>query len=176
MMTFEDEAYFFADTTVNIDPSSEDLAEISLQAAEVARRFNVEPRVALLSFSDFGSTENPLTDRVHQAADLVKDRAPDLEVDGEMQADTALVEEILTDTYPFSDLTGSANTLVFPNLESGNIGYKLLQRLADAKATGPILVGTDKPVMILQRGDSMEDVVDLAAIAVVDAQNNNEPA
>ncbi len=174
MMTFEDEAYFFADTTVNIDPSSEDLAEISLQAAEVARRFNVDPRVALLSFSDFGSTEHPLTYKVHQAAELVKEQAPELEVDGEMQADTALVEEILQDTYPFNDLSGSANTLVFPNLESGNIGYKLLQRLADAKATGPILVGTDKPVMILQRGDSMEDVVDLAAIAVVDAQSNDD--
>ncbi|PSG96640.1 NADP-dependent malic enzyme [Thermoplasmatales archaeon SW_10_69_26] len=174
MMTFEDEAYFFADTTVNIDPSSEDLAEISLQAAEVARRFNVDPRVALLSFSDFGSTTHPLTRRVHRAAELVKERAPDLEVDGEMQADTALVEDILQETYHFSDLAGSANTLIFPNLESGNIGYKLLQRLADAEATGPILVGTDRPVMILQRGDSMEDVVDLAAIAVVDAQNDGD--
>ncbi len=173
MMTFEDEAYFFADTTVNIEPTSENLAEISQQAAEVAQRFNVQPRVALLSFSDFGSTQHPLTDKVQKAASLVKEHAPELEIDGEMQADTAIVEELLADTYPFSDLTGPANTLIFPNLESGNIGYKLLQRLADAEATGPILVGTDKPVMILQRGDSMEDVVDLAAIAVVDAQNDD---
>jgi len=170
MMTFEDDAFFFADTTVNIDPDAETLAEVSQQAAEVARRFNVDPRVALLSFSDFGSTDHPVTRKVQQAVDLVKQRVSDLEIDGEMQADTAVVEEMLRETYAFSDLSEPANTLVFPNLESGNIAYKLLQRLADAEATGPILVGTDEPVQILQRGDSMEDVVDLAAIAVVDAQ------
>ncbi len=174
MMTFDDEAYFFADTTVNIEPTAEDLAEVSQQAAEVARRFNVDPRVALLSFSNFGSAEHPLSHKVREAAELVREADPDLEVDGEMQADTAVVEDILQDTYPFSDLSGPANVLIFPNLEAGNIGYKLLQRLADAEATGPILVGTDKPVMILQRGDSMEDVVDLAAIAVVEAQQNEK--
>ncbi len=173
MMTFEDEVLFFADTTVNIDPSSEDLAEIALQASEVARRFNVVPRVALLSFSNFGSTKHPLASKVQRAVELIKERDPELEVDGEMQADTAVVGEILEDTYPFSELTGPANVLIFPNLEAGNIAYKLLQRLADAEATGPILVGTDKPVMIVQRGDAVEEVVDLAAIAVVEAQENH---
>jgi malate dehydrogenase (oxaloacetate-decarboxylating)(NADP+) len=173
MMAFDDEVYFFADGTVNIDPGAETLAEISHHAAEVARRFNVEPRIALLSFSNYGSTKHPVTERVRRAADLVKQQDPELEVDGEMQADTAVVGEILEETYPFSDLSGPANTLVFPNLGAGNIGYKLLQRLADAEATGPILVGTDKPVMILQRGDSMEEVVDLAALAVVEAQDTD---
>ncbi|MDX1610971.1 MAG: NADP-dependent malic enzyme [Candidatus Thermoplasmatota archaeon] len=173
MMTLKDEVYFFADTTVNIEPTSEDLAEISLQAAEVARRFNVDPRVALLSFSNFGSTRHANAKKVARAVELIHERSPELEVDGEMQADTAVVEEILQDTYPFSDLTGPANVLIFPDLEAGNIAYKLLQRLADAEATGPILVGTDKPVMILQRGDAVEEVVDLAAIAVVEAQERD---
>ncbi len=173
MMTFKDQAFFFADTTVNIDPSSQALAEITLQAAEVAKRFNVEPRVALLSFSNFGSTRHPHAKKVARAVDLVHQQAPELEVDGEMQADTAVVEDILQETYPFSELHGPANVLIFPNLESGNIAYKLLQRLADAEATGPILTGTRKPVMILQRGDAVEEVVDLAAIAVVEAQERD---
>ena len=119
---------------MNIDPNAEDLAEIAISAAETARRFNVEPRVAMLSFSNFGSTRHPLAEKVRRAVEIVKHRAPDLMVDGEMQADTAVVPEILEKTYPFSTLKGGANVLIFPNLESGNIAYKLLSRLGNAEA------------------------------------------
>jgi malate dehydrogenase (oxaloacetate-decarboxylating)(NADP+) len=170
MITQAGDVYFFADTTVNINPSSEDLAEIAVTAAETARRFNVEPRVALLSFSNFGSTRHHLADKVRRAVELVKERAPDLMVDGEMQADTAVVPEILETTYPFSALKGGANVLIFPNLESGNIAYKLLSRLGAAEAIGPILMGLSRPVHVLQRGAEVNDIINVAAIAVVDAQ------
>jgi malate dehydrogenase (oxaloacetate-decarboxylating)(NADP+) len=162
--------YFFADTTVNIEPSAEDLAEIAISAAETAERFNVKPRVALLSFSNFGSTRHPLADKVRKAVELVKQRSPALMVDGEMQADTAVSPEIIEHTYPFSTLKGGANVLVFPNLESGNVAYKLLARLGGAEAVGPILTGLSKPVHVLQRGAEVNEIVNVAAIAVVDAQ------
>jgi malate dehydrogenase (oxaloacetate-decarboxylating)(NADP+) len=162
--------YFFADTTVNIEPSAEDLAEIAISAAETAERFNVKPRVALLSFSNFGSTRHPLADKVRKAVELVKQRSPALMVDGEMQADTAVSPEIIEHTYPFSTLKGGANVLVFPNLESGNVAYKLLARLGGAEAVGPILMGLSKPVHVLQRGAEVNEIVNVAAIAVVDAQ------
>ena len=155
---------------MNIDPSAEDLAEIALSAAETARRFNVEPRVAMLSFSNFGSTRHPLADKVRRAVEIVKRRAPDLMIDGEMQADTAVMPDIIETTYPFSTLKGGANVLIFPNLESGNIAYKLLSRLGNAEAIGPILMGMAKPVHVLQRGAEVNDIVNVAAIAVVDAQ------
>ncbi len=170
LITQAGDVYFLADATVNIDPSAEDLAEIALSAAETARRFNVEPRVALLSFSNFGSTRHPLAEKVRRAVEIVKRRAPDLMVDGEMQADTAVVPGIIETTYPFSTLKGGANVLVFPNLESGNIAYKLLARLGNAEAIGPILMGMAKPVHVLQRGAEVNDIVNVAAIAVVDAQ------
>jgi len=162
--------YFFADATVNIEPSAEDLAEIAILAAGTARRFNVEPRVALLSFSNFGSTRHPLAERVKKAVDLVREQAPDLMVDGEMQADTAVTPEIIQHDYPFSVLKGGANVLVFPNLEAGNVAYKLLARLGGAEAIGPILTGLCKPVHVLQRGAEVNEIVNVAAIAVVDAQ------
>jgi malate dehydrogenase (oxaloacetate-decarboxylating)(NADP+) len=162
--------YFFADATVNIEPSAEDLVEIAILAAETAERFNVKPRVALLSFSNFGSTRHPLADKVRRALELVRKRAPDLTVDGEMQADTAVTPEILQHDYPFSSLKGGANVLVFPNLEAGNIAYKLLARLGGAEAIGPILTGLSKPVHVLQRGAEVNEIVNVAAIAVVDAQ------
>jgi malate dehydrogenase (oxaloacetate-decarboxylating)(NADP+) len=162
--------YFFADTTVNIEPSAEDLAEIAISAAETAERFNVKPRVALLSFSNFGSTRHPLADKVRKAVEFVKQRSPALMVDGEMQADTAVSPEIIEHTYPFSTLKGGANVLVFPNLESGNVAYKLLARLGGAEAVGPILMGLSKPVHVLQRGAEVNEIVNVAAIAVVDAQ------
>ncbi|HYL73920.1 MAG TPA: NADP-dependent malic enzyme [Bryobacteraceae bacterium] len=162
--------YFFADATVNIEPSAEDLAEIAILAAETAERFNVKPRVALLSFSNFGSTRHPLADKVRRALDLVRKRAPELIVDGEMQADTAVTPEILQHDYPFSSLKGGANVLVFPNLEAGNVAYKLLARLGGAEAIGPILTGLAKPVHVLQRGAEVNEIVNVAAIAVVDAQ------
>jgi len=164
------EVYFFADTTVNIDPTAEQLAEIALLSAEVARRFNVEPRVAMLSFSNFGSTRHPLSDKVRKATALVKEMAPDLEVDGEMQADTAVVPELIKEDYPFSRLKGGANVLVFPDLEAGNIAYKLMMRTGGAEALGPILMGMAKPVHVLERGAEVEDIVNMAAIAVVHAQ------
>ena len=170
MMIFKDDIMFFADATVNIEPTSEDLAEIAIDTAETARRFGVEPKVAMLSFSNFGSTRHPLSEKVKKAVEIVKQKMPDLIIDGEMQADTAVVPEILNSTYPFSRLKEKANVLIFPDLQSGNIAYKLLERLSGAKAVGPILTGMNKPVHVLQRGASVDDIVNLAAIAVVDAQ------
>jgi malate dehydrogenase (oxaloacetate-decarboxylating)(NADP+) len=162
--------YFFADATVNIEPSAEDLAEIAISAAETAERFNVKPRVALLSFSNFGSARHPLADKVRKAVELVKKRAPQLMVDGEMQGDTAVTPEIIERDYPFSSLKGGANVLIFPNLEAGNVAYTLLARLGGADAIGPILMGLSKPVHVLQRGAEVNEIVNVAAIAVVDAQ------
>jgi malate dehydrogenase (oxaloacetate-decarboxylating)(NADP+) len=170
LMITQQGIYFFADATVNIEPSAEDLAEIAILAAETAERFNVKPRVALLSFSNFGSTRHPLADKVRKAVELVKRRAPALMVDGEMQADTATTPEIIDQTYPFSSLKGGANVLIFPNLEAGNVAYKLLARLGGAEAVGPILMGLSKPVHVLQRGAEVNEIVNVAAIAVVDAQ------
>ncbi|MFB6107859.1 MAG: NADP-dependent malic enzyme [Haloplanus sp.] len=175
MLTFKNRVVFVADTTVNLDPGSEELAEITRHTAALARRFNVEPRAALLSYSNFGSVENQGTRKPRRATEKLRaDPEVDFPVDGEMQADTAVVEDILTGTYDFADLEEPANVLVFPNLESGNIGYKLLQRLGGADAIGPMLVGMDKPVHVLQRGDEVKDIVNLAGVAVVDAQEREE--
>ncbi|MFC7212741.1 NADP-dependent malic enzyme [Saliphagus sp. GCM10025334] len=172
LMTFKNRIVFCADATVNQDPNEEVLAEVTKQTAKLARRFNVEPRAALLSYSNFGSVDNEGTRKPRRAAAMLQgDPEVDFPVDGEMQADTAVVEDILTGTYEFSDLESPANVLVFPNLESGNIGYKLLQRLGGAEAIGPMLVGMDKPVHVLQRGDEVKDIVNLAGVAVVDAQS-----
>jgi malate dehydrogenase (oxaloacetate-decarboxylating)(NADP+) len=164
------QVYFLADATVNIDPGPEDLAEIAVLAAAKVRDFDVEPRVALLSFSNFGSTRHPLADKVRRAVEIVRRREPGLMVDGEMQADTAVVPEIIENTYPFSTLRGGANVLVFPDLEAGNIAYKLLMNVGGCEAIGPILMGLSKPVHVLQRGCQESDIVNVAAIAVVDAQ------
>ena len=171
MMVFENDVKFFADTTVTIEPTAEDLAEIAIETAEVARHFDVEPRVAMLSFSNFGSARHPLADKVRRATELVRERAPDLIVEGEMQADTAVVERMLTETYPFNRLKQPANVLIFPSLEAGNIAYKLMQRLGNAEAVGPILMGLRKPVHVLQRGADVGEIIDMAAIAAVDAQS-----
>ena len=171
MLTFKNRVIFAADTTVNLDPDAGVLAEITRHTGELARRFNVEPRAAMLSYSNFGSVENADTKKIREAvSELHADDAVDFPVDGEMQADTAVVEDILSGTYEFSQLDEPANVLVFPNLESGNIGYKLLQRLGGAEAIGPMLVGMDKPIHVLQRGDEVKDIVNLAGVAVVDAQ------
>jgi malate dehydrogenase (oxaloacetate-decarboxylating)(NADP+) len=171
MLTFKNRVIFCADATVNLDPDEDVLAEVTRHTAELARRFNIEPRAALLSYSDFGSVDNQGTRKVRDAADELRaDPEVDFPVDGEMQADTAVVEDILNDTYEFSELDEPANVLIFPNLEAGNIGYKLLQRLGGAEAIGPMLVGMDKPVHVLQRGDEVKDIVNLAGVAVVDAQ------
>jgi malate dehydrogenase (oxaloacetate-decarboxylating)(NADP+) len=170
MMILKDRIYFFADTTVNIEPTAEELAEIACLTAEVARRFQIVPRVAMLSFSNFGSVRHPLVEKVRKAAELVRKREPNLMVDGEMQADTAVVPELIQEHYPFSDLKGPANVLIFPDLQSANIAYKLVQRLGGAEAIGPILVGMGKPVHVLQHGFETKDIVNMAAIAAVDAQ------
>jgi len=175
MLTFKNRVVFIADATVNQDPSEEVLEEITRHTAELARRFNIEPRAALLSYSNFGSVENDGTSKPRDAAaSLSENPQVDFPVDGEMQADTAVVEDILTDTYEFSDLDEPANVLVFPNLEAGNIAYKLLQRLGGAEAIGPMLVGMDKPVHVMQRGDEVKDIVNLAGVAAVDAQQEEE--
>ena len=164
------ELYFLADTTVNVDPTAEDLAETALAAAQEARRFQVVPRVALLSFSNFGSTRHPACEKVQRAVELVRQADPELVVDGEMQAGTAVLPGLLQESYPFSALKGGANVLIFPDLQSGNIAYQLLARLGGAKAIGPILMGMSQPVYVLQRGAEVEDIVNLAALAVVEAQ------
>jgi malate dehydrogenase (oxaloacetate-decarboxylating)(NADP+) len=170
LVTKRGDIYFLADCTVNIVPSAEDLAEIALCAAETARRFNVTPRVAMLSFSNFGSTPHPLADKVREAVQLVHKADPSLMIDGEMMADTAVVPEIIAETYPFSSLRGGANVLIFPNLTSANTCYKLLARIGGVETIGPILMGMSKPVHVLQRGAEVEEIVNIAAIAVVDAQ------
>ncbi len=175
LITPKGDLYFLADATVNIEPTAEDLAEIAIMAAEKARRFSQEPRVAMLSFSNFGSSRHPLSDKVRRAVELVRERAPGLMIDGEMQADTAVVPQIIDETYPFSTLKGGANVLVFPNLEAGNIAYKLLQRIGGAELIGPLLTGLSKPVHVLQRGSEVNDIVHVAAVAVMDAQEVGKP-
>ncbi|QPV63385.1 NADP-dependent malic enzyme [Halosimplex litoreum] len=175
MLTFKNQVVFCADATVNLDPDADVLSEITKHTATLARDFNIEPRAALLSYSNFGSVETEGTAKLRDAVgDLHDDPEVDFPVDGEMQADTAVVEDILNGTYDFADLEDPANVLVFPNLEAGNIGYKLLQRLGGADAIGPMLVGMDKPVHVLQRGDEVKDIVNLGAAAVVDAQQQEE--
>ncbi len=172
IMVVDNRTYLFTDATVNIDPSAEDLAEIACLSAEFARQLGMEPRVALLSFSNFGSTPHPLSDKIRKALELIRERCPDFEVDGEMQADTAVVPEIIETRYPFSQVK-DANVLVFPSLEAANIAYKLLARLGNAQAIGPILLGMGAPVHVLQTGDEVRDIVNIAAVAVMDAMNRS---
>ncbi|OLC01722.1 MAG: phosphate acetyltransferase [Gemmatimonadetes bacterium 13_1_40CM_69_22] len=169
MLVFAQQTLFFADCTVNIDPDADTLAEIASATAEFVGRLGIEPRVAMLSFSNFGSVRHPAAGKVQQAVALLHAREPNLQVDGEMQADTAVVERILTKTYPFSKLRGPANVLIFPNLDAANICYKLLDRVGGAQAIGPILVGMAQPVHVLQRGSEVNDIVNMAVIAAVDA-------
>jgi malate dehydrogenase (oxaloacetate-decarboxylating)(NADP+) len=165
-----DRVYMFADTTVNVNPSAEELAEIAISAAGVAHAFDIEPRIAMLSFSNFGSSPYPESRRVAEATAIIQQRAPDLVVDGEMQADIALMPELLNRYYSFSRLKRAANVFIFPDLNSGNIAYKLVQRLGNLRAVGPILMGLAKPVHVLHRALEVNEIVDMAAIAVVDAQ------
>jgi malate dehydrogenase (oxaloacetate-decarboxylating)(NADP+) len=172
MLVLPQQTFFFADCTVNIDPDAETLAEIASATAEFVSRLGIEPRVALLSFSNFGSVRHASADKVQRAVALLHEREPTLEVDGEMQADTAVVERILVKTYPFSKLRQPANVLIFPSLDAANISYKLLDRLGGAHAIGPILVGMAQPVHVLQRGPEVNDIVNMAVIAAVDAQEH----
>jgi malate dehydrogenase (oxaloacetate-decarboxylating)(NADP+) len=163
------DVFFFADTTVNVNPTAEQLAEIAISAADTAKEFDVVPRIAMLSFSNFGSAPYPESIKVKNAVDIVKERRPDLLIDGEMQADTAVVPEIIENEFPFSDLKGKANVLVFPDLNSGNIAYKLMARIGQAAVIGPVLMGMKKPIHVLQRGATVDDIINMTAIAVAEA-------
>ncbi len=170
MMVFKNQTLFIADATVNIEPTSEQLAEIALLAAEKARQFDIEPKVAMLSFSNFGSSTHPLVAKVRTAVQIVKKKEPRLVIDGEMQADTAVTQEIISNFFPFSNLKEPANVLICPDLTSANIAYKLLARLGGAVAIGPILLGIRKPVYLLATGSDVSDIVNITAMAVVEAQ------
>jgi len=176
MLVFDRHVVFCADTTVNIDPTAEQLAQIAYAAARIVRTFGIEPRVAMLSFSNFGSVQHPHADKVSRAVELVRQRDPNLVVDGEMQADSALDERILADSYPFSALKEPANVLIFPNLSAGNIAYKLLNQLGGATAIGPILIGMRYPVHVLELGADVQEIVNMAAVAVIDAQSRTAAA
>ena len=171
MMTVNGQLMFIGDATINIYPDSRTLAEIAVQTAKVARRFGVKPKVAMLSFSNFGTSPELRTDRIEEAISIARELDPDLVIDGPMQADTALVPDI-QEEYPFMAFEGAANVLICPNLASANIAYKLLQRIAGAEMTGPILEGLSRPAHVLQRGDSVREVVHMAAICAVDAQRH----
>ena len=165
--------FFFADTTVNMNPTTETLVEIALQTAEAVRAFNIEPRIAMLSYSNFGSVEGNIPIKVRDAVAILHRDYPDLVVDGDMQANFAINNEMLNEHFPFSKLVGAAaNTLIFPYLTAGNIAYKLIQELAGAEAIGPILMGLDKSIHVLQMGSSVNEIVNMTAIAVIDAQKN----
>jgi malate dehydrogenase (oxaloacetate-decarboxylating)(NADP+) len=176
MLVFEKQLVFCADTTVNIDPTAEQLAQIAYSASRITRTMGVEPRIAMLSFSNFGSVRHPEAEKMARAVQLLRQRDPSLMVDGEMQADTAFDHEIINRDYPFSTLKEQANVLIFPNLSAGNIAYKLLNHLGGATAIGPILVGMNRPVHVLERGADVQDIVNMAAVAVVDAQERSYPA
>jgi len=160
----------FADATVNIHPDAQDLAEIAVLAAEMAVFFDMAPRVALLSYSNFGSVRNTDTVRMARAVKLARERNPAMVVEGEMQADTAVTESILSQEFGFNDLHQAANVLIFPDLASGNIAYKLMDRLGGAKVVGPLLMGIERAFNVLQRNADVESVVDLIAITVAQAQ------
>lgn len=162
--------YIFTDATVNIDPTAEDLAEIAILAHDFARDIEMKPVVAMLSFSNFGSTRHPFSAKVQRATELVRERRPDIKVDGEVQANFAVSAELMEHDYPFAQIR-DANVLVFPDLQSANVSYKLLDHLGNAETIGPILVGMGAPVHVLQQGDSVEDIVAMAAVAVMDAQD-----
>ena len=174
MMVFQKDLMFFADTTVNIDPTADQLAEIAICTADTVKKLDIEPRVAMLSFSNFGSTRHPRSDKVAHATQIVRERRPDIVIDGEMQADTAVVSEILNSVYEFNMLKKRANVLIFPSLEAGNIAYKLMARLGGAKAIGPILMGTSEAIHVLQRNGDVEDIVNTTALAVLDAQEHKK--
>jgi malate dehydrogenase (oxaloacetate-decarboxylating)(NADP+) len=165
---------FLADTTININPSAEELANIALLTAKTVRRFNVVPKIALLSYSNFGSSMNSKVVKITEALKRINEAEPNLSIDGEIQADFALNREKREQIFPFSDLKENANTLIFPNLESGNIAYKLMQEFDDVEAIGPILIGMKKPVHILQLSCSVREIVNMVTIAVIDAQTKRK--
>ncbi|MCW3107493.1 MAG: NADP-dependent malic enzyme, partial [Segetibacter sp.] len=162
---------FLADTTVNFNPTAEELADITIMVAREVNNFNITPRIAMLSYSNFGTSNSPEAELVAKATAIVKQRNPELIVDGEMQASLAFNKEIIKENYPFSELCDQqVNTLIFPNLAAGNIAYNLLKEVGGADAIGPILLGLKKPVHVLQLGSSVRSIINMAMVAVVDAQ------
>ena len=174
MLVFEKHVIFCGDTTVNIDPTAEQLAQIAYSAGNIVGNFGITPKIAMLSFSNFGSVRHPEAEKVAKAVAILRKRDPSLVVDGEMQADTAMDENILRSAYPFSVLKERANVLIFPNLSAGNIAYKLLHHLGGATKIGPILLGMNLPVHVLEQGADVQDIVNMAAVAVVDAQQRSK--
>src|SRR5947207_7659858 len=176
-MVTEKGPLYRADTTVTFNPTDEEIANITLMVAKEIRNFNITPRIALLSYSNFGSSDSPEARLMAEARKIVKQKMPSLIVDGEMQASVAFNNEMMKENYPFSELVDKdVNTLIFPNLASGNIAYNLLKELGTADAIGPILLGLKKPVHILQLGSSVRSIVNMALIAVVDAQMKSKIA
>lgn len=168
VMTKRD-TYFFADTTVNINPTAEELAEIAIMTAEVVKRFNIVPKIAMVSFSTFGSTRLPESIKAQQAVELTHKLDPNLIVDGEIQADIALSTETIQENYPFCNLKTGANILIFPNLDAGNIAYRLMGKIGGAALLGPILMGMKKPVHVLQQGCDVDAIVNVAAVCAMEA-------
>ncbi len=172
-MILDERICLFSDCGFIIDPNSEELADIAISTAESAKFFNIEPKVALLSFSTHGSAKHERVDKVVKAVEILKQRKPNFLFDGELQLDAAIVPKVAKLKSPDSSIQGDANVLIFPNLDAGNIGYKLVQRLAGAEAIGPIVQGLKKPVNDLSRGCNVDDIVSVAAITAIEAQRNN---
>lgn len=169
IMVREDEKYVFADCAINIAPNSQDLAEIAIESAKTAKLFDIDPKIAMLSFSTKGSAKSPETEKVAEAVKIAKELAPELTLDGEFQFDAAFVPSVAKSKAPDSVIQGDANTFVFPSLEAGNIGYKIAQRLGNFEAIGPILQGLNMPVNDLSRGCNSEDVYKLSIITAAQA-------
>ncbi|MBM4386306.1 MAG: phosphotransacetylase, partial [Deltaproteobacteria bacterium] len=171
LVILKNDMKFFADTTVNIDPNAEELLEIALTTARFVASFGITPKIAMLSFANFGSSPCPQTEKVKQATAMIKAEHPDIVVDGEIQVDLAVDPDLVEEVYPFCAIKGDANVFIFPDLSSGNIGYKLMGRLGGATVIGPILLGMAKPINILQHGADVESIINLTAFTVVRAQN-----
>lgn len=171
-MVLEDRLLLFADAAITVDPEPEELAHIAIDTAETAKDFGIRPKVALLSFSTFSSADHPYVDQIKETLKIVREKRPDLIIDGEIQVDAALVPDVAKKKCPKSQIQGDANVLIFPSLEAANIAYKLVERLAKAEAIGPLLQGLKKPVNDLSRGCSYEDIVNVTAFTVCDCQNN----
>ncbi|MCK5741326.1 MAG: NADP-dependent malic enzyme, partial [Chlorobi bacterium] len=171
ILTDKTKTYFVADTTVNVDPDPETIADIALMTSDFVTNFDITPQVALLSYSNFGSAGGASPKRMRDALQIIRKRNPKLIIDGEMQADTAVNPDLIKRRYPFSTLKDGANVLIFPNLSSGNIAYKLLSKIGGTKVIGPVLQGFARSVHALQRGAEVDEIVNMVALAVVDAQH-----
>jgi malate dehydrogenase (oxaloacetate-decarboxylating)(NADP+) len=169
ILSIKGRTFFLADTSINTHMTSEKLAEIAIMAAEFAESMNVTPRVAMLSYSNFGSVKHPSAQLVLEATKLAKHRSPHLEIDGEMQVDTAVVPGLIEEDYPFCVLSGPANVLIFPDMQSGNIAYKLLQRLGGARVIGPVILGLNAPAHVMQRHAGVDEIFNMITVAVAQA-------